>query len=377
MPPSSIIPKTIIAIFTPVEGFRNQEQLAIDRLGKLTPTHSVALDVSIYVLKPERRVHIPEASLRRIDAAIVDVSLPSEIILYFLGILKGFERPVLLVKSKDSFEDSEVPTFINDTVYEYTKPDTLIDEISDNLRPLIYQVNEIKAQTANHAYLKAIWFGEDPSHIHIVGPSEAIKTEYAYPTNPNYIYMHNFGDNDTIVETNAFLKMLYPKAKLFRHPSDNFAPNLYEENLLVIGGPGELETEGNIVCRRMMEKYESQIKYPDGKDAMVYLDREFEPVFNSEGYLTKDYGYFARLPNPFNKDKSVVLISGIHTFGVLGSAKILSDHPNSRTNIEHLIQKLLPTSDLAFEIFFEVQVIAGEVLCPEIDASRILPIKFV
>lgn len=341
-----------------------------------SPNSQYGMEVEVLLIGTRQRSQLSQEKLGHIDIAIVDISEDAALIFLHIGLLRGLGKPVLLVKSSASFEKFGIPPFITEHVYEYENVSDIAKIVAKEINPLLKPLFKTKADRQFLNGIRGIWFGNNPPNIHIVGPSEAIKTEYAHPISPNYIHMHNFGDNDTIVEANAFLKMLYPETNIFRHPSDNFPSSLYEENLLVIGGPGSLETEGNIVCRKMMEKYDSQIKYPDDKDAMTYKDSEYESIFNQDGYVTQDFGYFARVQNPFNKDRSVVMVSGVHTYGVLGAAKAFSDHANARLNISKVINKFGDLDNIAFETFFAVPVVMGTVLCPEIEIDKLLPIEF-
>jgi hypothetical protein len=109
---------------------------------------------------------------------------------------------------------------------------------------------------------------------------------------------------------------------------------------------------------------------------MLYKEHEYMAV--KKGNKTvKDYGYFARFPNPFNPKSSVILIHGIHTFGVWGAAKAFSDHPSAQENIKKLMDKLKidDIKQASFECFFSVDVLQQSVVCPSIDVDNILPLS--
>ena len=73
----------------------------------------------------------------------------------------------------------------------------------------------------------------------------------------------------------------------------------------------------------------------------------------------------------------MILIHGIHTFGVLGAAKAFSDHPSAQGNIRAVMKKLQldDIRQASFECFFPVTVLQQTVVCPDINEDWIFPLK--
>jgi hypothetical protein len=44
---------------------------------------------------------------------------------------------------------------------------------------------------------------------------------------------------------------------------------------------------------------------------------------NSNNIITLDYGLVTKCPNPFNRDSKVVILDGLHTYGLIGAAKVI------------------------------------------------------
>ena len=126
-----------------------------------------------------------------------------------------------------------------------------------------------------------------------------------------------------------------------------------------------------------MDKINVSVSYSfsDDDEMMIHKDQKYLTSYR-RGKVVKDFGYFARFPNPFNPKSSVVLIHGIHTFGVLGAAKVFSDHPSAQGNIRKVMKKLNldDIKQASFECFFPVDVLHQSVVCPDIDEANILPL---
>ena len=189
------------------------------------------------------------------------------------------------------------------------------------------------------------------------------------------MFLENLGDKDSLLEIMTFLNRTYRNVNINMYAADEFPGNLMEGNLVVIGGPGDKEGDENNVCRTMMQKMNLKISYSEDCEKLLYKCHDY--VATKKGNKTqKDYGYFARFPNPFNARASVVLVNGIHIFGVLGASKAFSDHPSTQGNIKKLLTKLNldDVRQAAFECFFEVEVMQPTVVCPNIDEGYVLPI---
>jgi hypothetical protein len=158
------------------------------------------------------------------------------------------------------------------------------------------------------------------------------------------------------------------------YAADSFSGSL-EDNIVVIGGPGDDDGDGNPVCKIFTDKMQVKITYSEDCEKLLYKEHEY--VAKKQGNKTvMDWGYFARFPNPLNPRASVVLVHGIHTFGVLGAAKAFSDHPSAQGNIRKVMKKLNldDIKQASFECFFPVEFLNQSVVCPEIDEDYILPL---
>ena len=189
----------------------------------------------------------------------------------------------------------------------------------------------------------------------------------------------------------VFLSRYYPKATIEKFTSEDLPRGHANNNLVVIGGPrrGSSDSISNEVCREMMSSVSSHVAYSGDCEKMLVDSgtgqiAEFQADLRTERLdlrqsdrfnIARDYGYFARFPNPLNESAIVILVNGIHTAGVLGAAKAFSDRRESLPN-HHLLfnSQVNPKS---FECHFEVGVVHGSVRIPVVLRQNVYSIGLI
>jgi len=318
--------------------------------------------------------HQIETSVRNSHFAIVDITENKANIFYEYGLLYGLNVPVLLIKGKKSLKGFPLPGDIkNRLVIDYENFDELIkkcfEKVADQFRKLLHN------DSLANIYLSKIWFPSDVSNIHIITSSEAEKREkFSLPTSDNFMLLESLGDKDSLLEVSAFLNRNYRNTIPSMYAADTYTNNM-EGNFVVIGGPGDEEGDGNKICKIFMERMAVKVTYSEDCETLLFGKKRFKAT-KEKNKTIRDYGYYARFPNPFNPRATVILINGIHTFGVLGAAKAFSDHPSAQGNIRKVMEKLNLNNikEASFECFFPVDVFQQTVTCPEIDQQYILPL---
>lgn len=316
-----------------------------------------------------------ESKIRSSHIAIVDITENKPNIFFEYGLIYGLNIPVLMIKSRESMTDFPIPADLKDRlpqVYESFEKliDTCVDELSNYFKKLINN------DSLYNIYLPKIWFPSDVGTIHVITSTESEKREqFALPEADNYMLLESLGDKDSLLAVMTFLSRNYRNISMPMYSADNTVP--IEDNLVIIGGPGDDEGDGdgNPVCKIFMDKMDVKVSYSEDCEELLYKGHSY--VAQKKGNKTVlDYGYFARFPNPLNPKASVILIHGIHTFGVLGAAKAFSDHPSAQGNIKKVLNKLNldDIKQASFECFFPVEVLQQSVVCPDIDEACILPL---
>lgn len=315
-----------------------------------------------------------ESSIRKAHFAIVDITENKPNIFYEYGLQYGLNIPVLMIKSKESFATFPLPSDVKDRlVISYDNFDHLINNCLENVTTTFKRL--LDNNSLANIYLSKIWFPDDVSTVQVVTSTEFEKREqFASLEADNYMLLESLGDKDALLEIMTFLNRHYRKARLSMSAADSFSGDV-EGNFVVIGGPGEDDGDGNKICKMMMERMKLKVCYSEDCEKMLCDGKEYSA--EKKGNKTiKDCGYFARFPNPFNPNTSVILVNGIHTFGVMGAAKAFSDHPMAQDNIRKVMKKLNldDVKKASFECFFNVDIMQQTVVCPTIEEKNIFPI---
>jgi hypothetical protein len=192
--------------------------------------------------------------------------------------------------------------------------------------------------------------------------------------NPNFAEFYSYGDLDALIDLYGHLRATNPNASvnLVRRTTPDL-PN----HLVVLGG-----IAWNQVTRRLNDMLRLPVrqvedtKIPSGEiftttgspdDSKAFLPRwrEDDPGSReSPGVLLEDVGMLARLPNPYNGLRTLTYCNGIHSRGVLGAVRCLTD-PAVRDDNEQWLETF-PGSD-RFVILMRVPVLGGQTVSPSLN----------
>jgi hypothetical protein len=327
-------------------------------------------------LAPGRRETSHAAVAASVAFAIIDVTDEDEDIAFLVGLVQGARIPHVLVHRGTS---AELCTLDADGIHYRSYNDLFV--ANQLLRGHILQA--ITQDRILEELIYEVWFPRDTSTIWIVCPQIHEPGEFANRSNPDYTYLDNLGDTDALLEVMVFLSRYYPKATIEKFTSEDLPRGHANNNLVVIGGPGSPDSISNEVCQEMMTSVSSHVAYSEDCEKML-VNSGSHHVTEFQAHLrtdrsdshqpdrfnkARDYGYFARFPNPLNESATVVLVNGIHTAGVLGAAKAFSDRRESLPN-HHLLfnSQVNPQS---FECHFEVEVVHGNVKSPAVRPDNV------
>jgi hypothetical protein len=104
-------------------------------------------------------------------------------------------------------------------------------------------------------------------------------------------------------------------------------------------------------------------------------ERRFLPVWSKANgepspELEEDVGLLARVPNPFNSSKTLTLCNGIHSRGVLGAVRTLTDARIREANEAYLAEHF---ANDEYGLLVRVPVFHGEALSPDLqDPANVL-----
>jgi hypothetical protein len=189
----------------------------------------------------------------------------------------------------------------------------------------------------------------------------------ANPDNPNYTQLGGFGDLDAMVELHGHVRAENPGMGVFYKAAPSVKADDLSGHVVIIGG-----IAWNDVTRRLIDL--SRLPVRQEEDPAVITgeifsiqdddgERKFLPEWSPDaGKLMEDVGLLVRMPNPLNSNRTITMCNGIHSRGVLGAVRTLTDARLRESN-EQYIARNFPESQ--FGILMRVQVIEGETLTPD------------
>jgi hypothetical protein len=186
---------------------------------------------------------------------------------------------------------------------------------------------------------------------------------------PNYTELHSFGDVDALVELWGHVRMENPAMKVAYKSSADVDADDLSGHIVIIGGIG-----WNEVTRRILELTSLPVTQkedsasPLGEIFVVETDGEetkYLPRWSEADptKLLQDVGLLVRMPNPLNSSRTVTMCNGIHSRGVFGAVRTLTDERLRESN-ERYIAENFPDNQ-PFGILMQIQVIEGRAMTPD------------
>ena len=191
----------------------------------------------------------------------------------------------------------------------------------------------------------------------------------ANPSDPNYTELLSYADLDALMELHGHLRAENPQMDVFYKAAPKFTPDDLSGHVVLLGG-----IAWNEITYRLTEMTSLPVKQvvdpslTTGEIFVVTVDGRDVKYFPKWGGgkgagLIEDVGLLARLPNPLNSNRTLTICNGIHSRGVLGAVRSLTD-ARLRDSNEGYIATHFRNSE-AFVILARVKVIAGETMTPD------------
>jgi hypothetical protein len=191
---------------------------------------------------------------------------------------------------------------------------------------------------------------------------------------PNYTQLHQFADTDALIEVFGHIRALNPLRKVFYRTSDGVSRSEIQNHLVLVGGIGWSRTTRRVLS--LIDMPVEQIERPELSTGEVFRlaksvsseEQVFFPVKDEEsGELIEDVALVARVENPFNSNRTLTILNGIHSRGVLGAALAVTDETIRPGNQEYLAERF-PVG--GFALLMRVPVIQGKVIAPDFKNAR-------
>lgn len=186
---------------------------------------------------------------------------------------------------------------------------------------------------------------------------------------PNYTHLRQYGDLDALIELYGHLRAENPSLDVFHRHANEVASDDLSSHLVLIGGIG-----WNRVTRRIQGALSgipiSQIEVPDLETGEIFRiepgGEELRPQYlewGDEKELIADVGYIVRRRSPYQMDRTLTIFNGIHSRGVYGAVRCLTDKRVREQNERYLAERF-PGNE--FAILVRVPVITNETLSPDL-----------
>jgi len=240
----------------------------------------------------------------------------------------------------------------------------------------IHEYLMAKAKEANVPIFKNIW-GFKNQLVYIVC-SQLDESEIRQNPEPGeFLYLGKYGDIDSLLEVLTSLSKLSPRLSIKFCTGEefiNFPGNPYSNNLILIGGP-----DYNRIVRDFMQY--APFEFIERNGTTVLRNKAKNELFESKSIEHKkevtDYGFFLKIPNPHNKSKKLIMINGIHTYGVYGVAKCFLAQDEHEINIsidncKEVIGKL--GKEPNFAVVLEVKSMNEKIGVPMVKKEHLIPL---
>jgi hypothetical protein len=201
-------------------------------------------------------------------------------------------------------------------------------------------------------------------------PTE-VRGDLADEHDPNFTKLQQYADLDALIELYGHLRAENPTLDVDHRLASEVLPEDYSSHLILLGGVG-----WNEATRRIQGALSQvpirQIAVKDLKRGEIFRvesdhgGRLFYPEYEEVGdwkELIADVAYVARLRNPFKFNRTLTICNGVHSRGVLGAVRCLTD-PTVRQENEKYLAERFPGGE--FAILLQVRVVQNQTLSPDL-----------
>ncbi len=190
----------------------------------------------------------------------------------------------------------------------------------------------------------------------------------ANPADPNYTELLSYADLDALVELHGHIRAENSTMDVFFKLSSGVAPDDLSSHVVLLGGIAWNDTTQRL--SEMINLPVKQIEVPEVETGEIFVverdgaEKKFLPKWGDDGSaLIEDVGLLVRTPNPLNSNRSLTICNGIHSRGVLGAVRALTDARLRDSNEKYIVENFVDPSN--FAILMRVAVISGQTMTPD------------
>jgi hypothetical protein len=190
---------------------------------------------------------------------------------------------------------------------------------------------------------------------------------------PNYTRMYRYADLDALIELWGHVRAVNPELNVVHRLASDVVADDLSGHVVVLGGIA-WNDKAKRLLKTLRELPVSQVEVADLDTGEIFRSsgaggREFRPVWEEteDGQvLIEDVALLARLRNPFNHARTVTICNGIHSRGVVGSVRALTDATVRERNEAYLSEHFPGGS---FALLMRVPVVGAETLSPDLEIA--------
>jgi hypothetical protein len=202
----------------------------------------------------------------------------------------------------------------------------------------------------------------------------------ADPSNPNYTELQAFADADGLMELHGHVRAENPKMLVhYKIPAEIDRDDL-TGHLILLGG-----FVWNEITERLSEMARLPIRQyadPDYLTGEIFIadvngeEKKFWPKWADpeRKVLEEDVGLLARVPNPLNSNRTLTICNGIHSRGVYGAVRSLTDASLRDANERYISTHF--GNSASFAILMSVKVINNKAMTPDLGGRGVVLYKW-
>jgi hypothetical protein len=189
---------------------------------------------------------------------------------------------------------------------------------------------------------------------------------------PNFTKLQQYGDLDALIELYGHLRSENPNLAVFQRLTSDVVPDDFSSHVILLGGVAwnkatlrfQRATSQVPIKQTAVDDLETgeifRVETPDGAKTFY---PEYEDLDEGKE-LIADVGCLTRLRNPFRVNRTLTICNGVHSRGVLGAVRCLTDASVREQNEKYLADRF-PEGE--FAILLRVPVVANEALSPDLQ----------
>ena len=192
----------------------------------------------------------------------------------------------------------------------------------------------------------------------------------ADPADPNYTELLSYADLDALIVLYGHLCAENSAVNVFFKLSSNVVPDDLSGHVVLLGGIAWNDKTQPL--SEMTSLPVRQIEDPAIKTGEIFVveingkEEKFLPKWKDGKNLVEDVGLIARMPNPLNSNQSLMICNGVHSRGVLGAVRCLTNTRLRDSNERYIEENFADPSN--FAILMRVRVISGQAMTPDFHA---------